>query len=117
MKCVSPILKNRKKYEILNLSNTTTCCCQVKPDTIYCGCEGRTSKEQWMRVPYGEELETHTGPASSVDSHKGMGGALTGDMRTWLFSRKRCCKLQGAKANTHFFCLLELFTSCLMKTL
>ena len=51
-----------------------------------------------MRVPYGEELETHTGPASSVDSHKGMGGALTGGMWTWLFSRKRCCKLQGANA-------------------
>ena len=63
-----------------------------------CGCAGKTGKEQWMRVPYGEELATYTGPESCVDSRKAMGEALTGGVRTGLLSRERCCKLQGADA-------------------
>jgi RNA-directed DNA polymerase len=62
------------------------------------GCAGKTGKEQWMRVPYGEELATHTGPESYVDSRKAIGEALTGGVRAGLLSRERYCKLQGADA-------------------
>ena len=65
---------------------------------IYYGCAGKTGKEQWMKVPYGEELATQTGPQSCVDSRKAMGEALTGGVQAGLLSRERCCKLQGADA-------------------
>ena len=51
-----------------------------------------------MRVPYGEELATHTGPESCVGSRKATGEALTGGVRAGLLSRERCSKLQGADA-------------------
>ena len=51
-----------------------------------------------MRVPYGEELATHTGPESCVNSRKAIGEALTGGVWAGLLSRERCCKLQGADA-------------------
>ena len=34
-----------------------------------------------MKVPYGEGLVTHTGPESCGYTRKGMGEALTGDVR------------------------------------
>ena len=49
-----------------------------------------------MKVPYGEELATHTGPESCVYIRKGMDEALTGGVRAGLLSRERCCKLWGA---------------------
>jgi hypothetical protein len=51
-----------------------------------------------MKVPYGEGLATHTGPESCVHVCKGMGEALTGDVRARLLSRERYCKLRGADA-------------------
>ena len=66
--------------------------------TTYCGCAGKTGKEQWMRVPHGEELAIHTGPESCVDSRKAIGEALTGGVWAGLLSRERCNKLQGADA-------------------
>ena len=47
-----------------------------------------------MRVPHGEGLATHTGPESCVYARKGIGEALTGDVRAGLLSRER--SLQGA---------------------
>jgi hypothetical protein len=49
-----------------------------------------------MRVPHGEGLATHTGPESCVYARKGVGEALTGDVRAGLLSRER--SLQGADA-------------------
>ena len=51
-----------------------------------------------MKVPYGEGLATHTGPESYVHVCKGMGEALTGNVRARLLSRERYCKLWGADA-------------------
>ena len=39
-----------------------------------------------MKVPYGEELATHTGPESWAYSRKAIGEALTGGMRAGLLS-------------------------------
>ena len=50
-----------------------------------------------MRVPYGEELATHTGPESCVYIRKGIDEALTGGVRAGLLSRERS-ELQGAHA-------------------
>ena len=47
-----------------------------------------------MRVPYGEGVAIHTGPESCVYVRKGMGEALTGDVRAGLLSREK--SLQGA---------------------
>ena len=57
-----------------------------------------TGKEQWMRVPYGEEVAIHTSPESCVDSRKAIGEALTGGVWAGLLSRERYRKLQGAGA-------------------
>jgi hypothetical protein len=46
-----------------------------------------------MRVPCGEGVAIHTGPESCVYVRKGMGEALTGDVRAGLLSRER--SLQG----------------------
>ena len=51
-----------------------------------------------MKVPYGEELATHTGPESCAYNRKAIGEALTGGVRAGLLSRERCGKLQGADA-------------------
>ncbi len=51
-----------------------------------------------MRVPYGEEVATHTGPESCADRRKVTGEALTGGVWAGLLSRERYCKLQGADA-------------------
>ena len=51
-----------------------------------------------MRVPYGEELATHTGSESCIDSRKAIGEALTGGVWAGLLSRERCSKLRGADA-------------------
>jgi hypothetical protein len=72
--------------------------CQFADYPICCGCAGKTGKEQWIRVSYGEELATHTGSESCVDSRKAIGEALTGGVRAGLLSRERYCKLQGADA-------------------
>ena len=42
-----------------------------------------------MRVPYSEGLTTHTDPESCVYIRKGMGEALTGDVRAGLLSCER----------------------------
>ena len=49
-----------------------------------------------MKVPDGEGVANRTGPESCVYIRKGMGEALTGDVRAGLLSRERYCKLQGA---------------------
>ena len=49
-----------------------------------------------MKVPYGEGLATHTGPESCVYTRKGIGEALTGEVRAGLLSRERYSKLWGA---------------------
>jgi hypothetical protein len=49
-----------------------------------------------MEVPYGEGLASHTGPESCVYTRKGIGEALTGEVRAGLLSRERCGKLWGA---------------------
>ena len=51
-----------------------------------------------MRVPYSEGLATHTDPESCVYIRKGMGEALTGDVRAGLLSRERIFRLLGADA-------------------
>ena len=51
-----------------------------------------------MKVPYGEGVANHTGPESCVDARKGIGEALTGEVRAGLLSRERSCKLRGADA-------------------
>ena len=51
-----------------------------------------------MRVPYSEGLATHIDPESCVYIRKGMGEALTGDVRAGLLSRERIFKLWGADA-------------------
>ena len=51
-----------------------------------------------MEVPDGEGVANRTGPESCVYTRKGMGEALTGDVRAGLLSRERCCKLRGADA-------------------
>jgi len=51
-----------------------------------------------MKVSYGEELATHTGPESCVYIRKGVDEALTGGVRAGLLSRERYCKLQDADA-------------------
>jgi RNA-directed DNA polymerase len=51
-----------------------------------------------MKVPDGEGVANHTGPESCVYIRKGMGEALTGDVRAGLLSRERYCKLRGADA-------------------
>ena len=66
--------------------------------TIYSGCAGKIGKEQWMRVPHGEEIAAHTGSESCVDRRKAIGEALTGGVWAGLLSRERYCKLQGADA-------------------
>ena len=43
-----------------------------------------------MKVPYGEGVANHTGPESCVDTRKGIGEALTGEVRAGLLSRERC---------------------------
>jgi hypothetical protein len=60
------------------------------------GCAGKTGKEQWMKVPDGEGVAHHTVPESCVYIRKGMGEALTGDVRAGLLRRERCCKLWRA---------------------
>ena len=40
-------------------------------------------------VPYGEGVANHTGPESCVDARKGIGEALTGEVRAGLLSRER----------------------------
>ena len=50
-----------------------------------------------MKVPYGEGLGTHTGPESCVHVCKGMGEALTGDVRARLWSHERYCMLRGCR--------------------
>ncbi len=49
-----------------------------------------------MEVPDGEGIANHTGPESCVDTRKGMGEVLTGDVRAGLLSRERYSKLWGA---------------------
>jgi hypothetical protein len=49
-----------------------------------------------MKVPYGEGIAGHTGPDSCVYARKGIGEALTGEVRAGLLSRERYGKLQGA---------------------
>jgi hypothetical protein len=49
-----------------------------------------------MEVPDGEGIANHSGPKSSVDTRKGMGEVLTGDVRAELLSRERYSKLWGA---------------------
>ena len=51
-----------------------------------------------MKVPDGEGVAIYTGPESCVYIRKGMGEALTGDVRAGLLSRERYCKLRGADA-------------------
>jgi hypothetical protein len=51
-----------------------------------------------MKVPYGEGLASHTGPESCVYTRKGIGEALTGEVRAGLLSRERYSKLWGADA-------------------
>lgn len=51
-----------------------------------------------MKVPYGEGLANHIGPESCVYSRKGIGEALTGEVRAGLLSRERRIKLRGADA-------------------
>ena len=51
-----------------------------------------------MKVPYGEGVANHTGPESCVDTRKGIGEALTGEMRAGQLSRERYGKLWGADA-------------------
>ena len=51
-----------------------------------------------MKIPYGEGVANHTGPESCVDGRKGIGEALTGEVRAGLLSRERYCKLWGADA-------------------
>ena len=51
-----------------------------------------------MKVPDGEGVANHTGPESCVYIRKGMGEALTGDVRAGLLSRERSSKLRGADA-------------------
>ena len=51
-----------------------------------------------MKVPYGEGVASHTAPESCVYTRKGMGEALTGDVRAGLLSRERSSKLRGADA-------------------
>ena len=51
-----------------------------------------------MKVPDGEGVANHTGPESCVYTRKGIGEALTGDVRAGLLSRERYCKLRGADA-------------------
>ena len=51
-----------------------------------------------MEVPYGEGLASHTGPESCVCARKGIGEALTGEVRAGQLSRERYCKLWGADA-------------------
>jgi len=47
-----------------------------------------------MHVPDGEGVANHTGPNSCVYIRKGMGEALTGDVRAGLLSRERYCSLK-----------------------
>jgi hypothetical protein len=51
-----------------------------------------------MKVPDGEGVAINTGPESCVYIRKGMGEALTGDVRAGLLSRERYCRLRGADA-------------------
>jgi hypothetical protein len=51
-----------------------------------------------MKVPYGEGLANHIGPESCVYARKGIGEALTGEVRAGLLSRERRIKLRGADA-------------------
>ena len=51
-----------------------------------------------MKFPYGEGVANHTGPESCVDTRKGIGEALTGEMRAGQLSRERYGKLWGADA-------------------
>ena len=49
-----------------------------------------------MKVPYGEGLASHTDPESCVYTRKGIGEALTGEVRAGLLSRERYGKRWGA---------------------
>jgi len=50
-----------------------------------------------MKVPYGEGLASHTGPESCVYTRKGIGEALTGEVRAGLLSRERYSKTLGCR--------------------
>ena len=50
-----------------------------------------------MEVPYGEGVASHTGPESCVYIRKGIGEALTGEVRAGLLSRERYCKTLGCR--------------------
>ena len=90
MFCKGPNYEYRAKVIITKncrLKNQLFVCndfCGQRATTIYCGCAGKTGKEQWMRVPYGEELAIHTGLESCVDSRKVTYEALTGGVRAGL---------------------------------
>ena len=49
-----------------------------------------------MKESHGEGLASHTDPESCVYTRKGIGEALTGEVRAGLLSRERYGKLWGA---------------------
>src|SRR5581483_8515567 len=49
----------------------------------------KAGEVSWMRVPYGEDLASHTGPESCVGTREGGGEALTGVRAGWPLSPER----------------------------